>query len=94
MSDGYGTDSSYIVLNKLEIDTELSQVIDLKSIYFDLIVLKLEMMLRLSYKVVKIMEEYPKMKIEIGSHTDCVGGDDYNLKLSDERAKSSARHSK
>ena len=32
------------------------------------------------------------MKIEIGSHTDCVGGDDYNLKLSDERAKSSARY--
>ncbi|RPG64686.1 MAG: OmpA family protein [Flammeovirgaceae bacterium TMED290] len=93
LSDGYGSDSSYIVLNKLEIGTELSQVIDLKSIYFDFNSSEIRDDAKIELdKVVKIMKEYPKMKIEIGSHTDCVGGDDYNLKLSDERAKSSARY--
>ena len=43
-------------------------------------------------KVVKIMKDYPNMRIEIGSHTDCTGSEEYNLKLSDDRAKSSARY--
>ncbi|NER17475.1 OmpA family protein [Spongiivirga citrea] len=39
-------------------------------------------------KVVYIMTKYPKMIIKIESHTDARGVDSYNLKLSDERAKS------
>lgn len=39
-------------------------------------------------KVVQLMQEYPNMVIKIESHTDSRGNDNYNLRLSDRRAKS------
>ncbi len=39
-------------------------------------------------KVVKIMKDNPEIKIEIGSHTDSRAPDAYNMRLSDDRAKS------
>lgn len=39
-------------------------------------------------KIVEVMKEYPKMKIDIRSHTDSRASDAYNLALSDRRAKS------
>lgn len=39
-------------------------------------------------KVVFIMRKFPNIKIKIESHTDSRGKDSYNLKLSDNRAKS------
>lgn len=39
-------------------------------------------------KVVYIMKNFPNIVIKIESHTDSRGKDDYNLKLSDSRAKS------
>ena len=38
-------------------------------------------------KIVEVMREYPKMKIDIRSYTDSRGDDSYNLRLSDRRAK-------
>ena len=38
-------------------------------------------------KLIPIMKQNPAMKIEIRSHTDSRASDDYNLKLSDKRAK-------
>jgi outer membrane protein OmpA-like peptidoglycan-associated protein/tetratricopeptide (TPR) repeat protein len=38
--------------------------------------------------IVDVMREHPKMIIKIESHTDSRGSDNYNLKLSDRRAKS------
>ena len=43
-------------------------------------------------KLVMIMQKYPKMKIELRSHTDSRGSDTYNLILSDKRAKSAAEY--
>jgi len=37
-------------------------------------------------KIITSLKKYPKVKIEIGAHTDCKGSDDYNLKLSQKRA--------
>ena len=34
------------------------------------------------------MKQYPRMKIDIRSHTDSRGSDSFNMKLSDRRAKS------
>ncbi len=39
-------------------------------------------------KVVQVMNEYPELLIEAGSHTDSRGKDKYNQKLSERRAKS------
>lgn len=39
-------------------------------------------------KVLKVMREFPDVKIKIESHTDARGKDAYNLSLSDKRAKS------
>ena len=38
-------------------------------------------------KVYEVLSEYPKMKLDIRSHTDSRGSDAYNQKLSDQRAK-------
>lgn len=39
-------------------------------------------------KLVDILSDYPHLKIEISGHTDNVGSDEYNQKLSESRAKS------
>ena len=43
-------------------------------------------------KVLFAMREFPQLKIKIESHTDARGADDYNLSLSDDRAKSTRRY--
>ena len=43
-------------------------------------------------KVIGVLIKYPAMKIEIGSHTDSRAPDDYNLNLSEKRAKSIIRY--
>lgn len=43
-------------------------------------------------KIVKIMNENPEVKIELGSHTDCRGSSSYNMKLSKKRAESAASY--
>lgn len=40
-------------------------------------------------KVVKVMKDFPEIRLRIESHTDSRGNDAYNKKLSDNRAKSS-----
>lgn len=43
-------------------------------------------------KVLYAMREFPGIKIKIESHTDSRGSDQYNFKLSDDRAKSTMRY--
>ena len=38
-------------------------------------------------KLVRVLLDNPKLEIEMGSHTDCRGSDQYNLVLSDKRAR-------
>ena len=42
--------------------------------------------------VVQVMEENPGLSIELGSHTDSQGKDDYNMKLSERRADSASEY--
>ncbi|MCB9426783.1 MAG: OmpA family protein [Flavobacteriales bacterium] len=42
--------------------------------------------------LVKIMNDYPEIKIEVGSHTDNRGSAKYNEKLSSQRAKSTVQY--
>ena len=43
-------------------------------------------------KLVKILVDNPKIKIELGSHTDSRGNNDYNQKLSQKRAESAVAY--
>ena len=41
--------------------------------------------------LVEVMNKYPEMKVDVRSHTDCRQTMDYNMKLSDRRAKSTIK---
>ena len=45
-------------------------------------------------KIVEVMNKYPKMVVELGSHTDCRASKSFNMRLSDKRAKSSTAYIK
>ena len=80
-------------LDKLEIGGDLGKMININPIYFD----KDKDFIRPDAaaeldKIVAVMQEYPNMVIELGSHTDCRASQSYNMKLSDRRAKSSAAY--
>lgn len=80
-------------LNPIEVGGDLSKLIEINPIYFDLNKsnIRPDAALELD-KIVKVMNEYPGMEIELGSHTDCRASKKYNEALSDRRAKSSAAY--
>lgn len=73
-----------IVLKRIE----LGEGIVLKNVFFDTdkSILKPESQTELE-RLVLLMQQNPKMKIEIGGHTDNVGSKEHNLTLSKNRAK-------
>ncbi len=80
-------------LGKVEVGMDLAKMIDMKPIYFDLgkATIRPDAATELD-KVVQVMNEYPNMFIELGSHTDCRSSAASNLKLSGNRAKSAAQY--
>lgn len=42
--------------------------------------------------LIELLKDNPQIAIELGSHTDCQGDNDYNLDLSQKRARSAARY--
>ena len=82
-------------LTKVDVGMDLATLIDIKPIYFDLgkFVIRKDAALELD-KIVKVMNDYPAMKIELGSHTDCRSSIAFNEKLSANRAKASADYIK
>lgn len=71
------------------VGTDLAKVLGITIIYFDLdkdfIRPDAEVELR---KIIAVMKEYPKLKIDVRSHTDSRDSDAYNMDLSSRRAKS------
>jgi outer membrane protein OmpA-like peptidoglycan-associated protein len=80
-------------LGKVEVGMDLAKMIDLKPIYFDKgkADIRKDAAMELD-KIVQVMNEYPNMFIELGSHTDCRSSAASNLKLSTARAKASAAY--
>lgn len=80
-------------LEAIETGVDIAKFIKINPIYFDLAKsnIRPDAAKELD-KLVKFMKENPAMVVEIGSHTDCRGTADKNLKLSDDRAKSSVNY--
>jgi OOP family OmpA-OmpF porin len=68
---------------------EIGQVVRLNNVFFDFdkYDLRPESFVELD-RVVKLLKENPAIEIEMSAHTDSHGSDEYNFKLSDNRAKS------
>jgi outer membrane protein OmpA-like peptidoglycan-associated protein len=84
-----------MALSKLAVGGDLNDLIEVNPIYFDLgkFSIRKDAAIELD-KIVSIMNQYPKMKVELGSHTDCRSSISSNQKLSDKRAKASANYIK
>jgi len=82
-------------ISKLVVGGDLNDLIEINPIYFDYgkFVIRKDAAIELD-KIVSIMNKYPTMKIELGSHTDCRSSMTSNQKLSDKRAKASADYIK
>ncbi len=74
-----------VALKKIEVGS----IIVLKNIFFDFdkATIRPESANELE-RLIKLLHDNPTIKIELGSHTDSKGSDEYNLKLSDSRSKS------
>jgi outer membrane protein OmpA-like peptidoglycan-associated protein len=68
---------------------EVGQVVRLNNVFFDFDKwnLRPESFVELD-RVVKLLKDNPAIEIEMSAHTDSYGSDDYNFKLSDNRARS------
>lgn len=68
---------------------EIGQVVRLNNVFFDFDKwdLRPESYVELD-RVVKLLKENPSIEIEMSAHTDSFGSDEYNFKLSDNRARS------
>ncbi|MDO5858309.1 OmpA family protein [Myroides odoratimimus] len=73
-------------------DDDLFNILSLEPIYFDFdkITIRPDAAIELM-KVVEVLNLYPSMKIDVRSHTDSRGNNQYNLKLSDRRAKATVK---
>ncbi|MFD1602079.1 OmpA family protein [Flavobacterium artemisiae] len=76
-------------VKKIKIGTDLGKVLNISMIYFDLGKWNITDAAAVELqKILEAMQEYPKMKIDIRSHTDSRSSAKSNLVLSDKRAKS------
>ena len=75
------------------VGADLNEILKLKPIYFNLnsSYLNPESYPELD-KIVNYMKEHPEAKVEVGSHSDSRDSDNYNLWLSDRRAKSTVKY--
>lgn len=82
-------------LQSADVGGDLTKLIDLLPIYFDVGKAKIRPDAAIELdKVVKVMNDNPEMIIELGSHTDSRGNSKSNQLLSDKRAKASANYIK
>lgn len=74
---------------------DLAELVKINPINFDLNKYKIRPDAAIELdKIVEVMNKYPNMVVELGSHTDCRAPKAYNEKLSDQRAKASAEYIK
>jgi len=75
-------------VKKVAVGTDLAKTFNIKIIYFDLDKYNIRKDAALDLqKIVEVMKANPTMHIDVRSHTDSRQTNDYNMKLSDRRAK-------
>ena len=84
-----------VEMDKIKVGSDLGKMVNVKPIYFDLNKhnIRPDAATELD-KIVKVMNEYPSMVVELGSHTDSRGSNASNRRLSQRRATSSANYIK
>lgn len=82
-------------LSSFELGKDLGKMLELNTIYYDLdkATLREESKVELD-KVIEVLNENTNMIIELSSHTDCRQTYEYNLRLSERRAKVAAEYVK
>ena len=95
VSDGQLFDTAMVTLARLVSGVDIATIIEINPIYFDVNKsnIREDAAIELN-KIVEVMNDYPDMQVELGSHTDCRASKAYNRSLSDRRAKSSASYIK
>lgn len=95
LQDEVVQEEDVIVPADLVVDQDLAKLIKLKPIYFDFDKsnIRPDAAKELD-KVVKVMNKYPNMEVELAAHTDCRGTKDYNDVLSESRASASVDYIK
>ncbi|MBZ4034257.1 OmpA family protein [Flavobacterium sp. 17A] len=75
-------------IRPIAVGTDLAKTLKIPFIYFDLdkAIIKKEAVFELE-KILAVLEQYPDMKIDVRSHTDSRQSKNYNMVLSDKRAK-------
>ena len=83
------------IADEIKVGADLGKILQLNPIYYDLdkFAIRPDAKIELD-KIVSIMNEYPDMVVELGSHTDCRASMAYNQALSDNRAKTAAEYVK
>lgn len=95
VSDVILTKKEEVVVEKIEVGKDLGKVVKFNPIYFDYHEYKIRPDAEVELnKIVKIMNEYPNMVVNLNSHTDCRASKNYNQKLSDKRAQASTNYIK
>ncbi len=81
----FGLEKTKIIIEK---GTDLFKALSLEPIYFDFdkSYIRQDAAVELA-KVVEVLREYPKIRIDVRSHTDSRGDDQYNMILSQKRAE-------
>lgn len=79
-------------IKPIGVGTDLAKMLDIPIIYFDLdkSFIRKDAAFELE-KILAVMKQYPKMKIDVRSHTDSRQTAKYNIALSDRRAKSTVQ---
>ncbi len=72
---------------------DLAKLLGLQTIYFDLNAsfIRPDAEVELQ-KIIAALQQYPELKIDVRSHTDSRAGDEYNMNLSERRAKSTMEY--
>ncbi len=84
-----------VVAEKIKIGEDLAKIVEFNNIYFDYDKYDIRKDAKSELaKIIEVMNDYPKMTVELGSHTDCRANNAYNQNLSNQRAKETADYIK